>query len=758
MKRACACLLAALAVSSAAQGAVRRALIVGIDQDLDATGPSAYQPSSQTQIRLRSIHGQPSRSAPPPLDGSVNDAEGIRDLLVTRFGFEASDVIVLKNGEATADRILGLLQTHLIDAAQPGDISFFFFAGHGSRIRNTSALNANASGYDSTIVPADAALGVPDIRGKELAKIYVQAPAKGVSLTVILDSCYSGAASRGALSTRKVRSQPADAEISVDETLKGPLPEDRGVLFISAAQDYEPAAELEDTDLNGSHGAFTWALLHVLGASAADDGVDRIFQRVRALMQSKVSGQEPVLLARTGRNQGGLFGQAANLHQAATVAVARVAGPAIRLNGGLAMNLHDGCELKRVSPPKPEVEIRVTKVNGLATSDAVISGGSEDPTVRPGDLFEIVKWSAPDRELMRVWEGAAVPAGELRRMSAIAGELRKQPSIHWVEDPSADPPTHVLSWDAGTSHWSLRENHAGAKTTEITRLSVREIAGRLPGKTARLFVNAGPSAELLLGLRFENTAIRPIETVETADYALIGRFCGADCIEYAWVNPAASADQKSAPGPLRTDWFQAQHAAAKLNSSALELARIVGWLELAAPSFDSEWPYRLALQNVETKQIISSSEVRIGERYKLMLRAAPDALHAGIPSRRVYVFAVDSFGETQLLFGDNLENEFPRLGQNPPQILPLTTAVFDFEVGLPYGVDNFFLLASAKPIDNPETAFNSKAVRTRSAAQTSPLARLLEQTTLGTRGPVSGVPTDWSIEHLSLLAVRGAAK
>jgi hypothetical protein len=142
----------------------------------------------------------------------------------------------------------------------------------------------------------------------------------------------------------------------------------------------------------------------------------------------------------------------------------------------------------------------------------------------------------------------------------------------------------------------------------------------------------------------------------------------------------------------------------------------------------------------------------------LMLRAAPDAVHAGIPSRRVYVFAVDSFGETQLLFGDNLENEFPRLGQNPPQVLPLTTAAFDFEVGLPYGVDNFFLLASAKPIDNPETAFNSKAVRTRSAAQTSPLARLLEQTTLGTRGSLSGVQTDWSIEHLSLLAVRGAAK
>jgi hypothetical protein len=83
----------------------------------------------------------------------------------------------------------------LIEAAKPGDISVFVFAGHGSRMRNEGSDEADK--MDQTLVPADSENGVPDIRDKELARLYRKAAEKRILLTVIADSCHSGGVSRG---------------------------------------------------------------------------------------------------------------------------------------------------------------------------------------------------------------------------------------------------------------------------------------------------------------------------------------------------------------------------------------------------------------------------------------------------------------------------------------------------------------------------------------------------------------------------------
>jgi hypothetical protein len=77
----------------------------------------------------------------PNLNGPEADVYAMRDLLVERFDFkkpsrdlaqrDRDDIQILLNQNATADRILTLLKTHLIDKAKPGDISLFYFAGHG---------------------------------------------------------------------------------------------------------------------------------------------------------------------------------------------------------------------------------------------------------------------------------------------------------------------------------------------------------------------------------------------------------------------------------------------------------------------------------------------------------------------------------------------------------------------------------------------------------------------------------------------------
>jgi len=742
------------------QAAERRALLVGIDHYIPYPGNAVpATPSELTKLRRKEVHGSFARRSIPDLGGAVNDALAMKEILIDRFGFEERNIILLTNEQATGDRVLTLLRTHLIDSAASGDVSLFYFAGHGSRIRNTAGRNKNSSGYDSTLVPADALLGVPDIRSKELARIYGQAPRKGVTLTVIHDSCYSGAASRGPISARKVRSEAADAGLSVNDPLDAPLPEDEGVLVLSASQDYEPAGELVDTDLGGAHGVFTWALLHSLATLPVNSAIDRIFQRSRALMQSKAPDQEPVLLAKKGRNERGLFGQEPETAHGVTAAVARVARGTIKLNAGLAANLNEGCELKRIERGPPDVEIRITKLNGLSSSDAVIiRKATEDATVRPGDLFELVKWVAPDRELLRVYIPGPAPEKELRLLTEVASQLRGSGSISFVSDPAAEPPTHILSWDAGQSQWSLLENRAGAQPSRIRLLSADAVVRGLP-QASHLFVQFPPDEAIARALKFEAGAVLAVDSQERADYVLLGRLePGSERVSYAWAlgDPGQSDHPGGKPSvrPLRTDWFQGSlEAVVSLRNTALGLAKVSGWLNLSPPAGDSAGPYQLVLRNTETGQIVSSGVLRDGEKYKLLLRPRFDA------SRRVYVFVVDSFGEAKLLFGDNLDNEFPRPGQATlADLVPLTTEDADLIVATPYGVDNYFLLTSATPIDNPETIFNFAGVRSRGSNARSPLSLLLENTASGKRGGVSGIPLDWSIEHLTLLSVDNGVK
>ncbi len=81
------------------------------------------------------------------------------------------------------------------------------------------------------------------------------------------------------------------------------------------------------------------------------------------------------------------------------------------------MNLREGCELKRVAPAGPPVELRITKVNGLASSEAVISDKTgEASPVHVGDLFELTKWVAPDREQLRVFVGPRHRGRKFKRL------------------------------------------------------------------------------------------------------------------------------------------------------------------------------------------------------------------------------------------------------------------------------------------------------------------------------------------------------
>jgi hypothetical protein len=130
------------------------------------------------------------------LNGCVNDAEDLAALLEEKYGFDASDITVLRDAKATKKSVTAEL-TRLLDAAIAGTVTHlvFTFSSHGTQVPDTSGdesdsldeafacydINNSGDAWDPDTVISD----------DELAALFARLP-KGVLMDVVLDTCHSG--------------------------------------------------------------------------------------------------------------------------------------------------------------------------------------------------------------------------------------------------------------------------------------------------------------------------------------------------------------------------------------------------------------------------------------------------------------------------------------------------------------------------------------------------------------------------------------
>ncbi|HYW46686.1 MAG TPA: polysaccharide deacetylase family protein [Bryobacteraceae bacterium] len=190
----------------------------------------------------------------PKLRYAVNDANGIEEVLTTKFGFKHENVRKMLNGEATRQRIMQVLGDELSDGkkVQREDRVFFFFAGHGAtrtledgrQIGFIVPVDASQSNYYSTAISMNSLREASDL-----------IPAKHIYS--VMDSCYSGLAlTRGSGSFSRDRSY-------LEEVTRRAA---RQILTAGGADQ-----EVADDGPNG-HSVFTWALLQGLDGRADLDG------------------------------------------------------------------------------------------------------------------------------------------------------------------------------------------------------------------------------------------------------------------------------------------------------------------------------------------------------------------------------------------------------------------------------------------------------------------------------------------------------
>src|SRR5512139_3846286 len=163
---------------------------------------------------LVGINQYPNLAKRNQLNGCVNDAKSMVDLLETKFGFPEGNIRLLSDGEATRDGILAGMQW-LAEKVSENDIAMFHYSGHGSQM--TDREGDEPDGMDETIVPSDSGRAPRenrDISDDENYQWLLRLTEVTPYVTLIYDCCHSGTIARDAFGTASRSVEPDQRPIA----------------------------------------------------------------------------------------------------------------------------------------------------------------------------------------------------------------------------------------------------------------------------------------------------------------------------------------------------------------------------------------------------------------------------------------------------------------------------------------------------------------------------------------------------------------
>ena len=209
----------------------------------------------------------------------------------------------------------------ITEKAAAGDQVCVYYSGHGGRANTIFTDLKGADGLDETLVPTD--IGNSEaryLRDIEIAHLLKKMVDKGLIVTMILDSCHSGGATRGnvgaatrGISEIDTTKRPTDSLVASDEELSdtwsqlnktsktrniesgsGWLPESRGYVLLAACKPNESAIEDRFGDIRS--GVLTYYFLESLSKQISTGITYKtLHDQVIAKVHSKYPNQTPLL-------------------------------------------------------------------------------------------------------------------------------------------------------------------------------------------------------------------------------------------------------------------------------------------------------------------------------------------------------------------------------------------------------------------------------------------------------------------------------
>lgn len=337
----------------------------------------------------------------PDLEGPPNDANRFYGLLTEEngYGFPAENVCLLLNEEATTGNFRQAFDKGLVERARPNDVVVIFFAGHGSQAPDKDGDEVD--GFDETLMFHDARTGkVLDLVDDEFNRMLVRLHKKTTRITVILDSCNSGTATRKPeASTVMARFftpltdtiDVEDAEEPFVESAKGMVNESlAGMVVLSAAADNNPALE------KNGRGIFTDALLQVMMGVAEQP---LTYAQVARQAPPLVSAESPQVPYFHGDLDRAVFG-----NQSRTRPVSwevKSAGPPFEIAGPPLAGVGEGAEFRIYDgsitgadtrdPNKAKATVVTIESTELNAKAIVTASNPEMGQIKPGDLAVLVR-------------------------------------------------------------------------------------------------------------------------------------------------------------------------------------------------------------------------------------------------------------------------------------------------------------------------------------------------------------------------------
>ncbi len=329
----------------------------------------------------------------------------------------------------------------LTDMAQAGDQVYVHYSGHGGRLPTLLPELKGETGLDEGLVPTDVGDSAARyLRDIELTKLLNDMVAKGLTVTVVLDSCHSGGMTRGrgdvavrGISRVDTTPRPTESLAGSHRQLAelwgqlteggvrdvslggGWLPEPKGYVLLAACRPSESAYEavFEGTEHNG---ALTYWLLDSLGDIGPGLSYKVLHDRVLAKVHSQFAEQTPQL---QGEGDRVVFG-AEQVQPVFTVPVLEVetAQERVLLNAGQAQGL------------------------GVGAQFAVYPRGTSNITDldKRQALVEISELGAADSwaKIIRTFEGEAIEGGAQAALLG-APSVRLRRKVDLVRQADLDP-------------------------------------------------------------------------------------------------------------------------------------------------------------------------------------------------------------------------------------------------------------------------------------------------------------------------------
>ncbi|MBP0016711.1 MAG: caspase family protein [Cyanobacteria bacterium SBLK] len=271
------------------------------------------------------------RSSYGNLGGCVRDINHVADFLKLKlkvpddriFSLTASNIGQPQPPEPpeklpTYENMVAMF-AHLTDIAQPGDQLYIHYSGHGGRAKTNYPQLKGEKGIDETLVPTNIGNATARyLRDIELAKLLERMVDKGLIVTLVLDSCHSGGATRGndcdirGLDTIDTTERPTESLVATEAELtqtwealtpletrnltlgSGWLPQPKGYVLLAACRQNELAFEYS-FDGKERNGVLTYWLLDSLYSLEPGLTYKVLHDRIFAKINSQFERQTPQL-------------------------------------------------------------------------------------------------------------------------------------------------------------------------------------------------------------------------------------------------------------------------------------------------------------------------------------------------------------------------------------------------------------------------------------------------------------------------------